>query len=147
MNAPEIYNRRARFDFELLEEFVAGISLLGPEVKSLRSGRASLSGAFISVRSGEAFVKSFQIPKWEFATESIDPLRDRKLLLQKREITKIQKRCDEDGLTIVPLRLFWKRGRAKLVIAIAKGKKKYDKRETIKRRESDRKLSEKLRKY
>jgi len=142
----EIRNKKAFYNYEILDRFVAGLSLLGPEVKSLRAGRGSLVGAFISVRNDEAYVKNFQIPKWEFAQHIIDPLRDRKLLLKKREIVRIQKKLDEQGFTVVPLRLFFKNGYAKLEIALGKGKREYDKRQVIRKRDEERTLRRKLKK-
>lgn len=143
----DIRNKKAFFNYEILDKFVAGLSLKGSEVKSLRAGRGSLLSAFVTVRDGEAFIKNFQIPKWEFSQEAIDPLRDRKLLLRKREIQKIQKKIDEKGLTVVPLKIFFQGGYAKIEIALAQGKKKHDKRQTIKNREQDRKLSAAIKKY
>jgi SsrA-binding protein len=141
-----IRNKKAFFDYEILDRLIAGISLLGPEVKSLRAGRGSLAGAFISIRNGEAYIKSFHIPKWEFSQENIDPLRDRKLLLKKREIVRLQKKLDEQGFTIVPLSVFFQNGYAKMEIALAKGKKQYDKRATIKKRDEERRIAGKLKK-
>lgn len=143
----QIRNKKAFFDYEILDRVIAGISLLGPEVKSLRAARGSLVGAFISIRDGEAFIKNFHIPKWEFSQESIDPLRDRKLLLKKREILRLQKKLDEQGFTVVPLSVFFKNGYAKAEIALGKGKKQYDKRATIKKRDEDRRIAGKLKKY
>lgn len=143
---PQIRNKKAFFNYEILDKFEAGISLLGAEVKSLRAGRGSLVGAFVTVRDGQAYLKNFQIPKWEFAQQTIDPLRDRKLLLRKREIKKIQKKLDEKGHTVVPLRLYFSRGYAKLEIALAKGKQQHDKRQTIKERDEKRRLAVRLKK-
>ncbi len=143
----QIQNKKAFFDYEILENFTAGISLLGAEVKSLRSGRGSLAGAFVSIRNGEAFIKNFHIPKWEYSQQDIDPLRDRKLLLKKREILRLQKKLDEKGLSVVPLKVFFHHGYAKMNIALGRGKKKFDKRATIKKREEDRRLAGKIKKY
>ena len=123
----DIRNKKAFFHYDILDTFVAGMVLRGSEVKSLRAGRGSLVGAFVTVRDGEVILKNFHIPKWEFSQENIDPLREKKLLLRKREIRKIQKKLDEKGLTVVPLKVFFQRGYAKVEIALAQGKKKHDK--------------------
>lgn len=143
----DICNKKARFHYEILDTFVAGISLLGAEVKSIRAGRGSLVGAFVTVRDGQAILRNFHIPKWEFSQENIDPLREKKLLLRKREIQKIQKKIDEKGLTVVPLNVFFQRGYAKIEIALAQGKKKHDKRETIKKRDIERHMASRLKQY
>jgi len=137
----EIKNRRAFFDFEILQKFSAGIVLFGPEVKSLRAGHGNLRGSFVSVRNGEAFLKNFEIPVWKFCSEKINPTRDRKLLLRKKEILKLEKKIAETGKTIVPLRIFFSHGFIKIEIALATGNKKFDKREKIKKRDLDRKIS------
>ncbi len=143
----EIRNKRAFFDYEILDKVSAGIVLLGAEVKSIRAGRGSLASAYVSIRNGEAYIKNFQVPKWEYSQYDVDPMRDKKLLLKKREINKLEKKLDEQGLTIVPLKLFFTRGYAKLEIGLAKGKKQYDKRATLKKRDEERRIAGKLRKY
>ena len=145
--SPRISNKKAFFHFEIGEKFVAGIALLGAEVKSLRGGRGSLSGAFVVVKNGEVFVKNFHIPPWEFAREKIDPDRERKLLLKKREIQKITRALAEKGRTIVPLAVFFSRGLAKIEIALARGKKKFDKRATLKSRDEKRHLDAKIKMF
>ncbi len=132
-------NKRAFFDYEILKQFQAGISLLGTEIKSIRDHRVSLLGSFVSVQNGEAWWKGGQIAKWEHAGKlSHDENRERKLLLHKKEIATLQKFLDERGYTIVPLSLGLVRGKAKLEIGIAKGKKNYDKRQAIKKRDLER---------
>ena len=132
-------NRRARFQYEIVDTLEAGIVLFGPEVKSLREGRANLGDAYASVRGGECFLHKLHISPYEPATrENGDPLRDRKLLLHRSEIHKLQGRVQEKGLTIVPLSLYWKDGRAKVELGLARGKQAHDKRETIKRRMDER---------
>lgn len=143
----ELRNKKAFFDYEILERFTAGIVLYGSEVKSLRAGRGSLTSAYVSIRDYEAFVKNLQIPQWEYSQTLIDPLRDKKLLLKKNEIIRLQKKLDEQGLTVVPLKLFFLRGFAKLEIGLARGKKQYDKRAAIKKREEDRRIAVKLRHF
>jgi SsrA-binding protein len=128
-------NRRARFQYEIVDTLEAGIVLLGPEVKSLREGRANLGDAYATVRGGECVLHKLHIGPYEPATRAnADPLRDRKLLLHRSEIHKLEGRVQEKGLTLVPLSLYWKDGRAKVELGLARGKHAHDKRETIKRR-------------
>ena len=132
-------NKRAFFDYEIIKKYQAGLSLMGAEIKSIREHKVSMLGSFVSIQNGEAFWKGGQIARWESAGQvSHEEDRDRKLLLHKAEIIKMQKFLDEKGLTIVPLSLGLVRGRAKLEIAVAKGKKNYDKRNTIKERDISR---------
>ena len=145
MNAKDvnIKNRRARFDYEISETFVAGIVLTGTEIKSIRDGKASLVDTYCLVENGEVWVKGMNISEYFYGTyNNHTERRDRKLLLNKKEIQKIQKSGAEAGFTIVPLRLFISgRGYAKLVIGIGRGKKEYDKRQTIKEREDRRNMA------
>lgn len=135
-------NRRARFEYEILETFEAGLELLGPEVKSLRQGRANLADSYAMVRRGEAFLLHLHISPYEQAgRDNPDPRRDRRLLLHRREIRRLAGQLAERGLTLVPLRLYWKNGRAKVELGLARGKRVYDKRQAIRKRESDRELA------
>jgi len=131
-----VENRRARFDYEILETFEAGIALEGPEVKSLRQGRGNLQDAYASVDRGELYLVNAYIPEYLEANRfNHETRRPRKLLLHRREIDRLAGGVLRDGLTIVPLRLFFNpRGRAKAEIALARGKKLHDKRETEKQR-------------
>ena len=139
-------NRRARFDYEILESFEAGIALLGPEVKSLRAGRANLGDAYAVVRKGQAWLLHLHISPYEQAGRANpEPRRDRLLLLHRREIRRLAGQLAERGLTLVPLRLYWKNGRAKVELGLARGKRRHDKRESIRRRETDRELARTLR--
>jgi SsrA-binding protein len=139
-------NRRARFDYEVLDTFEAGIELRGPEVKSLRAGRASLNEAYALLRGGEAFLVNAHIDPYEQAArENADPRRERRLLLHKREILRLQGQVAERGRTLVPLALYFRRGRAKVELALARGKKRIDKRQTIQRREQEREVARALR--
>jgi SsrA-binding protein len=142
-----VENRRARFDYEILETFEAGIALAGPEVKSLRQGRGNLQDAYASVDHGELFLVNAYIPEYTEANRfNHEPRRPRKLLLHRREIDRLAGGVLRDGLTIVPLRLFFNpRGRAKAEIALARGKKLHDKRETEKQRSWAREKSRLLR--
>jgi len=135
-------NRRARFEYEVVDRFEAGIVLRGPEVKSLREGKANLSDAYAIVRRGEVYLVSAHIsPYTQASRENSDPRRERKLLLHRTEISRLETRVRERGFTLVPLQLYWKGGRAKVEIALARGKRVHDKRESIRRREADRELA------
>jgi SsrA-binding protein len=130
-------NRRARHDYFILETFEAGLVLTGTEVKSLRAGKASLSEAYATVDRGEAWVRQMHIPPYEQGNRwNPDPVRSRKLLLHRREIEKLESAVAQKGLTVVPLKLYFSRGNAKLLVGIAKGKKVYDKRHAIAERDS-----------
>jgi SsrA-binding protein len=139
-------NRRARFDYDLLERLEAGIVLTGTEVKSLREGRVQLGQAYVDVRGGEAWLVGASIA--EYAQGNIqnhDPGRDRKLLLHRREIDSLYGKVSEKGLTIVPTRLYFKDGRVKLEIAVARGRERADKRRAIADREAKRQMERALR--
>jgi SsrA-binding protein len=139
-------NRKARFEYEILDTFEAGIALLGPEVKSLRAGKANLTDAYATIRGGEVFLISAHISPYAQASRANpEPRRERKLLLHKAEIARLQGRVAERGFTLIPLQLYFKNGRAKVEIAVARGKRRHDKRETIRRRETDRELRRTLR--
>ena len=142
MKQPQINikNKRATFDFEIVETFTAGIVLTGTEIKSIRIGKASLVDSFCYEERGEIWLKNMYIAEYSFGSYNNHATRrDRQLLLQRREIQKLQKSGKETGFTIVPLRVFInERGLAKVVIAIARGKKEYDKRQSIKEREDKR---------
>jgi SsrA-binding protein len=132
-------NRKAHYDYHLLESFEAGLALLGTEVKAMRERRANLRDSFCRFERGEAYLFNAHVGQYSHGgSASHDPLRSRKLLLHAEELRKLLGKTSEKGLTIVPLKLYFKNGRVKLAIALAKGKKSYDKRETIKRRESER---------
>jgi SsrA-binding protein len=138
-------NRRARHDYHLLDRFEAGLALTGTEVKSLREGRASLQRAFGDVRGGEVWLVGAHIP--EYAQGNIanhDPDRDRKLLLHKREISSLIGKVQERGLTLVPTRLYWRNGRAKVELALARGKEARDKRRDIADRDARRQIERAL---
>jgi len=139
-------NRRARFDFAIAESFEAGMVLLGSEVKSLRNGAADLKDSYAAVRHGEMWLYGLRIAPYEFARDGgHDPERDRKLLLHKREIERIGAKLAERGLTLIPIRLYFKEGKAKVELGLGKGKTRYDKRETLKRRQADREMQRAMR--
>jgi SsrA-binding protein len=126
----ELRNRRATFDYEILETFEAGISLKGSEVKSLRQGGSSIAEAFARVKGGEVFLEGMNIPVYEQASyNNHEPLRSRKLLLTQREIIEISKGLERKGLTLIPLKLYFHKGWAKITVGLARGKKLYDKRQ------------------
>lgn len=139
-------NQRAGFDYVILEEIEAGLSLQGFEVKSLRAGHGSLKGARVVARGGEAFLIGATIPAWQAANapKSYDPERARKLLLSQKEIAHVASAEGEKGLTIIPLKVYNKSRHLKLLIAIARGKKKEDKRHTIREREEKRRIDRTL---
>jgi len=139
-------NRRARFEYEVLERFEAGLVLLGPEVKSLRAGKASLGDAYAIVRRGEAWLLNCHISPYDPASrDNPDPRRERKLLLHRREIQRLTGKLQERGFTMVPLKLYFKQGRAKVELALVRGKRRHDKRESIRERESQRDLARRMR--
>jgi SsrA-binding protein len=135
-----IESRKVRFNYELLENFTAGIELFGFEVKSVRAGHGSLEGAHIIIRGGEAYIVGMKIDPYQpnNTPPGYDRERTRKLLITKKEIQELVEADDKKGLTMVPLSLYNKNGKVKLAFATARGKKKFDKRETIKKRDSDR---------
>jgi len=135
-------NRKARFNYEFLEKYETGIELLGTEVKSVRGGQMSLEGAFVIIRGGEAFLINANIPPYQVKNtpKDYDALRNRKLLLTKKEIAELAGSEKNKSLTIVPISVYNKNRKIKVEIALVKGKKKFDKRETIKKRETDREL-------
>jgi SsrA-binding protein len=134
-------NRRARFEYEILDTFEAGLVLLGPEVKSLRAGKANLADSYATIRRGEAWLVNAHIsPYAQAGRDNPEPRRERKLLLHRAEISRLQGRIAEKGLTLVPLELYFSKGRAKVRLGLARGKRRHDKREAIRRREQDREM-------
>jgi SsrA-binding protein len=132
-------NRKARHDFHLIETFEAGLALVGTEVKAIREGRVNLRDSFAKVQAGEVFVHNVHIGAYSSrGYADHEPLRPRKLLLHRQEIRKLIGKTTERGMTIVPVRMYFKGGRVKMAISLAKGKKDVDRRETIKRRETER---------
>lgn len=148
-NETIITNRKARHNYHILEEFTAGLSLTGTEVKSLRQGKANLQEAYCYVEDGEAFIKNMHISEYaQGSYNNHEPTRERKLLLKKKEITKINKQLDQKGLTLVPLKIFFNaRNFAKMNVGLAKGKKLYDKREDLKDKDTKRELDRAFKSY
>ena len=138
-------NRRARYDYELLERFEAGLVLTGTEVKSLRQGRASLGQAFADLRDGELWLVGAEIATYDQGNiANHEPARDSKLLLHRSELASLHGKVREKGLTLVPTRMYWKDGRAKVELALARGKQTIDKRRDIAKREADRAIQRAL---
>ncbi|MDA0329732.1 MAG: SsrA-binding protein SmpB [Gemmatimonadetes bacterium] len=132
-------NRKARHEFEILETVEAGMELRGPEVKSMRAGGVSFQDSFARVDGGQVWLHSLHISPYEQANRAnVDPVRTRRLLLNRGEIRKLAVKTDEKGLTLVPLEIYFSRGYAKVTLGVARGKKLYDKREDLKRRQQDR---------
>jgi SsrA-binding protein len=136
-------NRRARHDYQILESLEAGIQLTGSEVKSLRAGRASLTEAYGQIRDGEAWLEGMHIPPYEQGvTRGYDPTRPRKLLLHRREIDRLFGKVKQQGLAMVPMRVYFTHGIAKLELGLGKGKREYEKRQSIARRDSEREMEQ-----
>lgn len=136
-------NRKASFDYHIDETIEAGLVLLGPEVKSLREGRASLVDSYARIRKGEAFLYSMHITPYPFSHHmELDPVRTRKLLLNKREIKRLIGKTEEKGYSLVPTKVYFKEGKAKVELALAKGKRKYDKRRALKEKELKREIEQ-----
>jgi SsrA-binding protein len=141
-------NKKAFHDYQILEKIEAGLVLTGSEVKSLREGRCNLKDSYARIRDGQAWLIGMNISQYKNAGYSgHEPERDRKLLLHKNEIRKIHRRVMEKGVTLIPLKIYFKKGIAKVEIGIAAGKREYDKRQTIERRERERELKRLEKKY
>jgi SsrA-binding protein len=142
-----IKNRKVTFEYELIEKWIAGIKLTGTEIKSIRGGKVNLTESYCQFYGGELFVKNMHISEYDFGTcNNHEARRDRKLLLNRKELTKLEKKVKESGLTIVCVKLFInERGLAKLEIALARGKKTYDKRESLKQKDAQRDMDRAMR--
>ena len=139
-------NRKARYEYEILDRFEAGMVLTGPEVKSLRDGRVDLADSYADLERGEVWLRKLHIGPYEQAMrENLEPTRPRKLLLHRAEISRLSGRVAERGLTLIPLSLYWSEGRAKVELGLARGRRQYDKRQAIRRREDDRETRRALR--
>lgn len=133
-----ISNRKARHNYFILDTWEAGIVLEGPEVKSLREGHANLQDSYARIEDGEAWLHGMHVKPYQFSRAELDPVRRRKLLLHHKEIVELTAKTQEKGLTIVPLRVYFKDGRAKVEIGLAKGKRNYDKRQVLAERDAKR---------
>ncbi len=141
-------NRKARFDYFIEDKMEAGLVLTGTEVKSLRQGRANLKDSYARIKKGEIFVRQMHISPYPFAYhDNHDPLRVRKLLMHKQEIKRLYGKLNERGYSLIPLRLYFRQGRVKMMLGLAKGKRKYDKRATIRRRDEQRDLARARKEY
>lgn len=144
-----IHNKRATFDYEIEEKFTAGVQLAGTEIKSIRLGKASLVDSYCYFQNNELWLKGMNVSEYFYGTYNNHvPTRERKLLLNRKELNKLQRKTKESGLTIIPLKLFMnERGFVKVEIALAKGKKNYDKRETLKTKDAKREMDRVTKKY
>ncbi len=142
-------NRKARFLYEILETYEAGLELVGTEVKSIRQGKVNLQDGYALIRGGEAFLLNVHISPYEKSGDYFnhDPRRTRRLLLHKQEIRKLIGKVEQQGLTLVPLKMYFKRGFVKVSIALARGKKLHDKRESIKKRDDQREMARATKRY
>ena len=141
-------NRKARHNYEITSSLEAGLVLQGSEVKSLRAGKASLVDAYGRIRNGELWIIGMHIAQYKEATfANHEPTRERKLLLHKQEIKKIKRKVEEKGITLVPLKLYFKNNKAKLELGIARGKRKYDKKVTIAKKDAERDMQREQKKY
>jgi SsrA-binding protein len=141
-------NRKARYEYEIIGNMEAGLVLVGSEVKALREGRVNISDAYARVKKGELWIIGMHIsPYKQAAFENHEPLRERKALLRKQEIKKLFRRIEEKGVTLIPLRVYFKNKWAKVDLGIARGKRKYDKKETIAQRDAQRDLEREQKKY
>lgn len=138
-------NRKARYDYAISETFEAGISLTGTEIKSIRAGQITIGDGFVTIHNGNALLTNVHIAPYVQGNQfNVEPLRTRQLLLHKKEIAQLEKATQEKGVTIVPLKVYLSHGFAKVLIGVARGKKQYDKRETIKKRDQDRELNRRI---
>ena len=148
-NSATIENRKAKYDYFIDETLECGIELRGNEVKSIRSGKASIKEAWVSVESGEMIIKQMHITPWETSNRyDVSEVRERKLLAHKAEIRKLSRAVQRDGYTLVPLKVYFSdNGKCKVLVGLCKGKKNYDKREAQKERDIKRSINEKLKRY
>jgi len=144
----EIQNKKAKFDYEIIDTYEAGIVLTGTEIKSIRDGKAQLRDSYAVIRNGEVFLLNMHISHYEQGNIfNHDETRTRKLLFHKKEILKLRDKVEVEGLTLVPIKLYFKGSNAKILIGVARGKKTYDKRESIKKRDIDRDLKKQYKNY
>lgn len=141
-----VRNRKARHDYEIKETYEAGLALVGSEVKSLRDGKVNIADAYALVENGEVVLKNLHISPFKMARENHDPLRPRRLLLHKKEIRKLFAATEQKGFTLIPLGIYFRKNLAKIELAVAVGRKKYDKRQAIAEAEAERRIKQALRK-
>ena len=141
----EIKNRKANFEYEILDTYEAGIVLVGTEIKSIRSGKADLKDSYAIIKNNEMFLLNMHISSYEKGNQfNHEETRTRKLLMHKKEIMKLKDKVDIEGFTLIPIKLYFKNGMAKILIGLAKGKKNYDKRESIKKKDIERQVQKDL---
>ncbi|GEL14677.1 SsrA-binding protein SmpB [Pediococcus cellicola] len=141
-------NKKARHDYSILKTYEAGMVLTGTEIKSVRASRINLKDGYVQIRNGEAILMNIHISEYLEGNQfNHDPLRNRKLLLHKKQIAELAEQTQNKGITIVPLKVYLKHGFAKVLIGVAKGKHEYDKRETIKRRDQEREIAKAVKRY
>lgn len=144
----EIQNRKVNFDYEIIDTFEAGIVLTGTEIKSIRLGKCNLKDSYAIIKNNEIFILNMYISQYEQGNRfNHEETRTRKLLMHKKEILKLRDKLEIEGFTLVPIKLYFKGSKAKLLIGLAKGKKNYDKRESIKKKDIERQLAKDLKKY
>ncbi len=144
----EILNRKVNFDYEILDTFEAGIVLTGTEIKSIRLGKCNLKDSYAIIKNNEIFILNMHISQYEQGNRfNHDETRTRKLLMHKKEILKLRDKLEIEGFTLVPIKLYFKGSKAKLLIGLAKGKKNYDKRESIKKKDIERQIAKDLKRY
>lgn len=138
----EVINRKANYDYEIIDTYEAGIVLTGTEIKSIRLGRITLKDSYAIIKNNEIFLLNVHISSYEQGNRfNHDELRTRKLLLHKKEIVKLKEKIDKEGFTIIPLKLYFVKGKVKILLGLAKGKKNYDKRESIKKKDIERQIA------
>ena len=141
-------NKKAYFNYEILDTIEAGISLIGTEVKAIKASQIDIGSAYVRIEDGEAYLWNASIPKYKFSSiKDYDPLRSRKLLMKKSQIAKLESKLNTRGITLVPLKVYLSRGFVKIDVGIARGKRKYDKKEKIKERHLNRELDRDKKKY
>ena len=144
----EILNRKVNFDYEILDTFEAGIVLTGTEIKSIRLGKCNLKDSYAIIKNNEIFILNMHISQYEQGNRfNHDETRTRKLLMHKKEILKLRDKLEIEGFTLIPIKLYFKGTKAKLLIGLAKGKKNYDKRESIKKKDIERQIAKDLKNY
>jgi len=141
-----VRNRKARHDYEIHDTLEAGIALIGSEVKSLREGKVNISDAYAALEHGQVILKNLHISPYKMARENHDPIRPRRLLLHKREIRKLAIQVEQRGMTLIPLSIYFRKNIAKIELAVASGRKKYDKRQAIAKADAERNIKRALRK-
>lgn len=141
----EINNRKAKYDYEIIDTYESGIVLVGTEIKSIRNGSANLKDSYAIIRNNEVYLLNMHIGKYkEGNLFNHDETRTRKLLLHKKEIKKIKIKLEQDGMTLIPIRLYFQKNKAKVLLGVARGKKNYDKRESIKKKDMERQIQKDL---